>query len=371
LPVLLLGVALLTACKKPAITDPNDPAFIVAGKDDWTITRAQLNAEVDNALKQENKTRADVAPAQMPALDTQILRYLVLKKLLLDKAATMKLPDIDKEVNQAIDYAKNRNPQHTYTDQEFVDLLKSHGLDFNQWKQNLKDLATMQAVIDAETAKDTQPTEQEVDAIYNEHKDAFQVPAMIRASRVLILVGDTDTAAQKADKKKQISAARARVMKGEDFSKVAMEVSEDRSSAPKGGDMGKFPRGTNEAGFDDVVFNTKVNSVSPVFLDSLGYQFVKVTDSTPAGVIPLAEARSIIGPKLAEAKKRKVANEYAENLLKTSGVTFYLKPVELPTAPAAPGMQPPPPAPAPAPAPAPDAQLNAPNLSATNAAPNQ
>ncbi len=83
--------------------------------------------------------------------------------------------------------------------------------------------------------------------------------------------------------------------------------------------MGKFQRGTNEAGFDDVAFNTKVNTVSPVFLDSLGYQFVKVTDSTPAGTVPLAEARNIIGPKLAEAKQRQKEGEYVQDLLTQVG----------------------------------------------------
>jgi len=186
----------------------------------------------------------------------------------------------------------------------------------------------MQAVLDAGAAKDIEPTDQEINAIYDAHKDAFNVPPMLRASRVLILSSESDSPAQKADKQKQIAAARARVVKGEDFSKVAMEVSQDRSSAPRGGDMGKFPRGENEAGFDDVAFNTKVNSVSKVFQTGLGYQFVKVTDSSPAGVIPLAEARALITPKLREEKKKLAENAYALSLLKTPDVNFYLKMID-------------------------------------------
>jgi parvulin-like peptidyl-prolyl isomerase len=397
---LLAIVALLTGCNKatpPAASDPNDPSFIVAGSatatGTWTITRGELNKQVDEALAQQGATRDQVPASQLPNVESQILRYMVVKKLLLDKAATMQLPDIDKEVNQAIEVTKNRNPNHVYTDAELADVLKSHGMTLDQWKQNLHDMATMQAVLDAGTAKDIEPTEQEIDSIYNAHKDAFNVPPMIRASRVLILVAETDTPEQKAEKKKKIDQARARVKQGEDFSKVAMDVSEDRSSAPRGGDMGKFPRGTNEAGFDDVAFKTKVNTISPVFLDSLGYQFIKVTDSTPAGVISLAEARAIIAPKLRDMKKQQAENQYAENLVKTSGVTFYLKALDLSAqgtnAPAAsapdassapaPDQSAPPaadqtagPAPAPAPEPTssdsapPSADLAAPSLSATN-----
>jgi parvulin-like peptidyl-prolyl isomerase len=328
---LFAAAAALSGCHKPApaaVADANDPSFVVAGQTTptgtWTITRGDLNKQIDAALAQQGATRDQVPAAQLPKVEVQILRYMVVKKLLLDKAATMKLPDIDKQVAQAIDLTEHRDPNHTYTDAELAEVLKSHGMTLDQFKQNLHDMAMMQAVLDAGVAQNIEPTEQEIDAIYNQHKDAFNVPPMIRASRVLILVNETDTPAQKAEKQKKIAAARARVMKGEDFSKVAMEISEDRSSAPRGGDMGKFPVGENEPDFDKVAFKTKVNSVSPVFLDSMGYQFVKVTDSSPAGVISLAEARAMIAPKLRDMKKQQAENLYAQNLLTNSGVTFYL-----------------------------------------------
>ena len=328
LAVLLTSLSLLTACKKPAVSDPNDPSFIVASVGQSTFTRGDLNKEVDSALAQRGYSRAQLTPAQVPMVESQVLRSMVLKKILLDKAATMTLPNVDKEVSDVVDNVRNHNPSHVLTDAELGDLLKSHGLTLDQWKQNLHDQATVQAVLDANAAQNIEPTEQELDAIYAAHKDAFNVPPMIRASRVLIVTSDSDTPQQKADKKKQIDAARARVMKGEDFSKVAMEVSQDRSTAPKGGDMGKFPRGENEAGFDDVAFKTKVNTVSPVFLDSMGYQFVKVTDISPAGVIPLAEARALIAPKLREEKKGIAESTYAMSLLKSPDVNFYLKMIE-------------------------------------------
>jgi len=393
---ILASLLLLTACKKPAVTvsDPNDPTFIVASIGTWTVTRADLNKQVDDAIAQQGGTREQVPPANMPGIESQVLRYIVLKKLLLDKAATLKLPDIDKQVSDAVEYAKTRNGPKTLSDAELGDLLKSHGMTLDQWKSNLHDIATMQAVLDAGAAKDIQPTDQEIDAIYNAHKDAFNVPPMLRASRVLIQSAESDTPAQKASKKKQIDAARARVVKGEDFSKVAMEVSQDRSSAPRGGDMGKFQRGENEPGFDDHVFSQKVNTVGPVFSTGLGYQFVKVTDSTPAGVIPLAEARALITPKLAQEKKRVAENAYAMSLLKDPSVQFYLKmidpssqmppppngqgggPAPAPDQSAGPGPAPSPsetsaPEAAPSQTSSPDANLSSPGLSATNGAPQE
>jgi parvulin-like peptidyl-prolyl isomerase len=383
LPALLLGIALLTACHKPAVTDPNDPNFIVADNGSWTITRGELNAEVDSYLKQKHATRDMVGAANLPYVDTGVLRRMVLKKLLLDKAATMQLKDVDKDIAAQIDAVKQSIPPGT----DFDTALKAAGMTLDELKQRVHDAVVVQKVVEAEAFKDVQPTEQEIDEVYNSHKDAFQVPPTVRASRVLILVGDKDTDLEKAKKEKAIKAARERVMKGEAFSQVAEDVSQDQSSRTHGGDMGKFPRGTNEPGFDDYAFNTKVGVVSPVFQDGLGWQFIKVTDKEPAGTVPLADARAIIAPQLLEAKKNQKASEYAHNLLTTSNVTFHITmadpPAQMsqPGGPGGPGAPPPgepsaPPPDASAPAPssggaAPNGNLPAPDLSATNSPPSQ
>ncbi len=169
-------------------------------------------------------------------------------------------------------------------------------------KKQIHEKVLIGKVLEAEAFKNVDPTEQEIDDIYLKNKDSFNIPEKIRASRILILVDDKTSPADKAAKKKAIDKARDRVVHGEDFSKVAMEVSQDRYSAPKGGDIGFFQRGENEPGFDDVAFNTKENAISPVFLTSLGYQFLKVTAIQPAGVVPVADARGLYFVEAARAK---------------------------------------------------------------------
>jgi len=142
---------------------------------------------------------------------------------------------------------------------------------------------------------------------------------------------------EKAAKKKAITKARDRVIHGEDFGKVATEVSEDRTSAPNRGDIGFFQRGENpDAGFDDVAFNTKQGVVSPVFETPLGYQFLKVTDSKPAGEIPLADVRPKIADYLRDQKSKEAAQAYVMKLLADSGVTYHIVLVDPPAQTAAP-----------------------------------
>jgi parvulin-like peptidyl-prolyl isomerase len=331
LSVLLLasGVLLITGCQRAAVVaplDPHDPNFVVAEKGDWKVTRAQLDAEIANYLKQKQIAPAQVG-ANLPKLETAMADSLVLKQLLLAKAATLPLKDVDKDEATAMDTLKQHIPPGKDLDTE----LKNAGMTQDKLKQSIHEEVVINKVLEAEAFKNVEPTEQEINDFYMAHKDAppITTPAQMRASRILIKVDNKTTPAEKAAKKKAIDQARARVAKGEDFSKVASQVSEDADSAPKGGDIGLFQKGMNEENFDENVFNLKLNELSPVFLTPLGYQFVKVTDIQPAGVKPVAEFRGQIADYLRRGKQAVQEQDYTKKLLTDSGVTFHIKLVDL------------------------------------------
>lgn len=302
----------------PAVTDPNDPKFVVAEKGTWKITQGELDEQVTSYLKQRQVTPEQVGPSKMPVVETAMLKSMVLKKLLLDKAAALPQTDVAKDEADELSRLKG-----AAAEPEFEQQLKSAGLTIDDLKQKIHEKVLITKVLQADAFKNVDPTEQEINDVYLKYKQSFAIPEKVRASRILIHVDDSAPAADKAAKKKAIDQAHARVVKGEDFGKVAAQVSEDRSSAPNGGDIGYFQRGVNEAGFDDVAFNTKQNVVSPVFLTPLGYQFLKVTAIQPPGVVPVADARGYITSKLREMKMQQQEQAFARSLLADSGVTYH------------------------------------------------
>ncbi len=363
----LVAALALPGCKK-AVTDPNDPKFVVAEKGTWVITREDLNKELADFLKQHGITAEQIGPSKMPMVETLTLKNIVLKKLLLEKAATEKPADADKQEKDEFDNIVSRVPPGA----KIEDLLAKNGLTVDELKKQIHEKVLVENVIKTEAFKNVEPTDKEIDDIYLKNKDRFNIPPKVRASRVLVHLDPSATPAQKAAKKKIVDKARDRVVKGEDFGKVAGEVSEDQSSKSKGGDMGYFMKGENpDEGFDQVAFATKENAVSPVFLTPLGYQFIKVTSVQPAGVVPVADARTYISGRLRMQKMEAAAHDYTQKLLADSGVTYHLTLVDPPAemapgggpggqAPSAPDQEPPPapapsastPPPAPAPAPA-------------------
>jgi peptidyl-prolyl cis-trans isomerase SurA len=71
---------------------------------------------------------------------------------------------------------------------------------------------------------------------------------------------------------------RVRIKKGEDFATLARLYSQDPGSAPEGGDLGFFDRGTMAKEFTANAFKLKAGEVSPVFETDFGFHFLQVIE---------------------------------------------------------------------------------------------
>lgn len=104
----------------------------------------------------------------------------------------------------------------------------------------------------------------------------------IKASHILIkadenaLPKDTLAAYNKALK------IRERILKGEDFEKIARELSDDPSAKDNGGNLGYFTALQMVYPFENAAYNTKVGEVSMPVRTRFGYHILKVFDKRDA-----------------------------------------------------------------------------------------
>lgn len=126
-----------------------------------------------------------------------------------------------------------------------------------------------------DAAKEYEISESEMRQHYDENIKQYESePEQRKASHILIAINDkTDEATAKAE----IEKVRARLDKGEDFTVVAKEVSQDPGSASQGGDLGFFGHGVMDKAFEESVFSLKKGEISKPVKSAFGYHIIKVT----------------------------------------------------------------------------------------------
>lgn len=111
--------------------------------------------------------------------------------------------------------------------------------------------------------------------IYNRLKEN------VEASHILVRCKPNATPQDSLDAYNKAERARQRILKGEEFEKVAREVSEDPSVKQNGGKLGYFTAMQMVAPFEDAVYALKVGEVSKPVRTDFGYHVIKLTNRRP------------------------------------------------------------------------------------------
>lgn len=160
---------------------------------------------------------------------------------------------------------------------------------------------------------------------YNDHITRYRKEKEVRARHILVKVDKDAPAADKEAAKQKLLAAKARIEGGEDFAKVASEVSEDPGSKDNGGDLGFFGKGRMVPPFEEAAFALEVGKLSDAVETSHGFHLIKVEEIKEPEVTELAAVRLDIARQLqreeAQAEKaRAVAQKALEGLKAGKGV---------------------------------------------------
>jgi peptidyl-prolyl cis-trans isomerase D len=176
-----------------------------------------------------------------------------------------------------------------------------------------------------EIAAKTDVPESEVRSQYAQgQKTQFTLPERRRASHILIRFKADATPEQVKNAEDKARKALARVRSGEDFAKVAREISED-STASAGGDLNYFSREQMVREFSDAAWSLKVGQISDIVRSPFGFHVIRLTDIQPGHEMSLAEARPQILASLKRERARSEAQQRAQELaakLKDAGGDF-------------------------------------------------
>jgi peptidyl-prolyl cis-trans isomerase D len=137
-------------------------------------------------------------------------------------------------------------------------------------------------------AKEIKVADAPLKSFYEEQKHLYSTKERRKISHILFaFTKDSDEAA--VLKKAQTAQA---ALQTKSFEQLAAEVSEDKATASKGGDLGLFEKGVMEKNFEDAAALLKLNEVSKPVKSAYGYHLIKVTELVPAEVKPFEEVKA-------------------------------------------------------------------------------
>ena len=272
--------------------------------------------DLDDAMASIKQT---IPPAQIILAEKQILNSLIDTKLLLARAT-----DADKAAGEkTADLQITAMIENVGSQAAFDQLLKTNGMTEDILRAKRTDDATAEAVLERELKISV--TDDDVKKYYDTHTADYEQPEMVRISHILIFTVDPVThetlPAAQLDARRKLSenvvkAARS----GEDFAKLAKQVSEDIGSKANGGELLPFPRGQMAAEIDAAAFSLTNNEVSDVITTSVGYQIIKLIEKIPSKKTSYLTAIAEIKQGLTRQKFAQIAPPYLDGLQKAAGV---------------------------------------------------
>ncbi len=185
-------------------------------------------------------------------------------------------------------------------------------------------------VLDLEAVKKSITlNEADVKSYYEQNVSRLSGTEERRASHILITAASSAPAGERDKAKSRATELLQTVRKSPDsFADVARKNSQDPGSAPAGGDLNFFARGTMVKPFEDTVFSLKKGDISELVETDFGYHIIKLTDIKAPKQKSFEELRAGLESELKTQQAQKKYAESAEAF--TNGVyeqSDTLKPV--------------------------------------------
>ena len=287
---------------------------IVNGKE---IKRAQLEEIFKAAVQASGMNPADLAPDQQLGGYTQLLNDLVERQLLLDASAAVKVTPADVEAE--IKKFKSQFPDEAV----FEAQMKQAGMTPEKLQTDVREELQIRGFMESRV-KAPEVTPEQAKSFYESNQKEFDRPQTVKASHILFMVDPEAPAEVVKQKEEAAKKAAARAKKGEDFTALAKELSEEPGAAESGGDLGFFPKDRMVPEFANVAFEQKIDEIGEPVKTQFGWHVIKVTDKKDAGTVPFDEVKDQISAYLKSTGQREAAQKVMKELKDSAKVETFL-----------------------------------------------
>jgi peptidyl-prolyl cis-trans isomerase SurA len=277
------------------------------------ITRGELDQsrkDLEAALRQEG-LNGQRLQEELRNYQTNGLRDQIDQLLLVQKGKDLAI-SVDGEVTRELADIQVRS-KITDPDQFHEYLRQQTGMTFEDYRDRLKRQYLSRRVIGQEVGYRMNIPEADLQKYYEEHKAEFVRKEQVFLSQIVISTeGKTPDQVAAAEKKAKDIVARAR--KGEKWSELVRENSDDPETARSGGALPPYGRGLMSKEMEDVVFREKKGYITDPFKNAAGFVILKVEERYEAGQPSFEEVKAEIQDRMTQPRMEPKIREYLTRL---------------------------------------------------------
>ncbi len=301
------------ASKAPAIPEK------IARVGDMIITAQEFARDLAQRAKQISQERGQQVNPDDPSfralalgemIDARVLRWV----------ATHAVTVTDEEVNREFE----RGRRLLGSADKFQDYLKRESTDEAGLKELLRDRIAIEAY-KKKKLDEAAVTEEEIQKLYDEWSGAGRFDRKERTADIQHLgihpEGTEPADAEKA--KKSTQDARARIVAGEAFGKVAAELSDDKNVAQSGGLYPEVSASKLPPYIGDRIFKQTVGEVSEAFEGGNAWHLLNVVSVNEPGKVTLEKAHDQIRNYLLEEKRQEAMTKAVDQAKYLMDIEIY------------------------------------------------
>ncbi len=284
-PRLLLAAGLCSlALSLPlhAAPRPVEVDRIVAVVNNEVVTALQLRARVDQAVRQLQRQGVQLPPADV--LERQLLERLIVERAQLQLARETSLRVDDATLERAIDRIAANN---RLSAEQLREALAKDGVTWSRFRDEIRTEILLTRLREREVDSKVVVTDAEIDNFLASNPDAFSGQEF-EVAHILLRAPEQASPQQIEALRARAEGVMARLRSGEDFARVAAEVS-DAPDGLSGGSLGWRPLDRLPALFAEAVRNMRPGETSQVLRSASGLHIVRLVDRRGGGDAAVAK----------------------------------------------------------------------------------
>lgn len=250
---------------------PTTSDYIVAVVNQEPITHTEVDKRVTRI---QESVPAGTRLPPMDELRRQVLDALIDEKVQLSYARNMGMGLSEAELDTAIE---NIAAQNQMTMAEMRERMASDGLDFNRYRESLREQILIQRLREREVGARIQVSDEEVDAFLREDA-ANPAQASLNIAHILILVPEKASPAEVARLQAKAEDIQRSAAAGNNFSALVRQHSDDRNTVEAGGAFGLREVSRLPELFVQAAMPLKIGQVAPVVRSQAGFHIIKLVE---------------------------------------------------------------------------------------------